>query len=714
MPPKADKLSQTIENLQLFLAKKAEEREDLSEIARKLTQLNKTLRQKKLTVQIVSAEPALAQGVFDLINAETEFKRVFQLKFDKIPPPPQQNAPQQTANLKLRQNMANATGLQQYIELDTQQEYTIGRSPDADIAIDPKLYQGVSWNHAVVTGADTQWQIGDRHSTNGTFVNGQKVTASHPLNSGDTITLACPQTGEMVAELAFTIRVETPDTAVDREYWEVVDCDLLLVVADGKQPLAAEVKEFISNLDRTYTSQQYLLLDTPDPKQEPEVAKVADENLKQIEVWVKGKLKPAGWELVSLYLKPFYNESKDNVDPRQQKKQERFIKALGNVVKRQPENILAKRIAVKVVRAAEPIEPLLEQQHQELNEKLEREQRELSALFQTNLKETSKKAIAEANQTKDKFFKQIKLDIAQSKAALLDIYSKKSVIYQIQDFVDGLTPVVLNKNGQKIIQLNDDSTDSNDINTSLVGFCTESLQEWANDEWYKIGHTYCDGGLQGLLKRLNQKIAIVPDILSESPFSQPEDIDVRSIFQMSFAGTNCETTHKQKSLGAYIMKQLRSQMMQIMMMLTLVLGFVGIRSSKNQMTQGLSNYFKQYPWLFGIFICAIIFFLVSAYNNENDLKLEEAGVKLKKDLSGYYQSFSKNLLEKVIQDITLTLELEDKKISDGLEIASEAYGDRLIEVEKKQTQIKNNLEKYKEQQKSLSTELAEFEKLKKM
>lgn len=715
MPPKADKLSQTIESLQLFLAKKAEEREDLSDIARRLTQFNKTLRQKKLTVQIVSAEPALAQGVFDLINAETEFKRVFQLKFDKIPPPPQQTAPQQTASLKLRQSMANATGLQQYIELKPQQEYTIGRSPEADIAIDPKLYQGVSWNHAMVTGAGTQWQIGDRHSTNGTFVNGQKVSASHQLNSGDTITLACPQTGQMVAELAFTIRVETPDTTVDREYWEVVDCDLLLIIADGKQPLTKEVKEFMTNLDRTYISQQYLLLDTPDPKQEPEQGKVADENLKQIETWLKGELKSAGWELIPLYLKPFYDEDfKTDVDPRQQKKQERFIKTLSNVVKRQPENILAKRIAVKVVRAAEPIEPLLEQQHQELNEKLEREQRELSALSQTNLKETSKKAIAEANQTKNRFFKQIKLDLAQSKAALLDVYSKKSVVYKIQDFVDGLTPVVSNKNGQKIIQLNDDSTDYDDINTSLVGFCTETLETWANEEWYKIGHVYGDGGLQGLLDRLKQKIAIVPDILSESPFSQPEDIDVRGIFQMSFAGTNCETTHKQKSLGAYIMKQLRSQMMQVMMMLTLVLGFVGIRSSKNQMTQGLSNYFKQYPWLFGIFICTIIFLLVSAYNNENDLKLEEAGIKLKKDLSGYYQSFSKNLLEKVIQDITLNLELEDKKIADGLEIVSEAYSDRLIEIEKKQTQIKNNLEKYKEQQKSLSTELAEFEKLKKM
>ena len=289
------------------------------------------------------------------------------------------------------------------------------------------------------------------------------------------------------------------------------------------------------------------------------------------------------------------------------------------------------------------------------------------------------------------------------------------MIYKIQDFVDGLNPVVLTKNGQKIILLNDDSKpDSDDINTSLIGFCTSSLEHWSTEEWEKISHTYCNGGLNGLIERINHKVDIIPDLLSESPFSPLENINVLDNFLISFAGTNCETSHKQKSLGAYIMKQLRSQMMQIMMMLTLILGFVGIKSSKNQMMQNLSGTFQQMPWLFGVFVCGIIFLLVNAYNSENNLKLEEAGVKLKKDLSSYYQSFTKNLLDKVIQDINLTLELEDKKITDGLEIVSDTFSDRMVEVEKQQIQIKNNLEKYKAQQKSLNTELSEFEKLKRM
>ncbi|NJR46255.1 MAG: FHA domain-containing protein [Hyellaceae cyanobacterium CSU_1_1] len=718
MPPKADKLSQTIENLQLFLSRKADEREDLAEISRQLAQLNKTLNQKKLTVQIVSQSPILAQAVFDLINSQTELKQFFQLKFDAIPKPLTQTAPQHCASLKLRQNLTDATGLHQYLELSSKCEYVIGRSPEADVKINPQLYQGVSWNHAVVqplieAEKAIQWQISDRHSTNGTFVNGERLTDSRLLNSGDIITLACPQAGENVAELAFTLRIEALDLEIDREYWDVVDCDLLMVVIDSKQQLALEVQNFVQNLNQTYISRYYLLVDTPDPKQE-EVA-VAEKNLQEIEVWLKNDVLEPRFELIPLYLKSFYTEDgNNNLDPKQQKKQERFTKILGDLVKRQPENILAKRIAVQVVRAAEPVEPFLEQQQQELAEKLAQAQQELVALSEINLKEVSKKAIVEANQTKDKFFKAIKLDMAQSKAAFVDVYSKKSVVYQIQDFVDSLNPVVLNKNGQKIIQLNDDSADSDDINPSLIGFCTDSLEKWAIEEWYKVSHVYCNGGLHGLLDRLNEKTNVIPEVLSQSPFSPPDDLNVQDNFLLSFAGTNCETSHKQKSLGAYIMNHLRSQMMQIMMMLTLVLGFVGIKSSKNQMTQGLSNYFKQYPWLFGIFIFGIIFLLVSAYNRENDLKLDEAGVKLKKDLSSYYQSFAKNLLDKVIQDLNLNLELEENKITNGLEIVSDIYSDRLVEVEKQQIRIENNLEQYKTQQKSLATELSEFEKLKQM
>lgn len=720
MSIKANKLSQTIENIQIFLDKRSHKQEDMADILSHLSQLNKTLSHKQLKIQIVSQTPALAKAAFELINTQQELTPFFQVKFGCIPETPEQLKSKQYAILKLGQHLENSASRSQFMKLDSNREYSIGRAPESDLTFDGKLFQGVSWSHAVILplieeGQETQWQICDRHSTNGTFVNGERIKDSQILKSGDVITLVSPQTGtKNIAEFVFNLQVETLSTEAIKKYDDVVDCDLLMVVVDSKQQLTSKVKDFMQYLDRTYISQQFLLVNTPNSQIEPTIMQDAEENLGLIANWVKSNIPEPDFEVFPLNLKPFDLENlQEEVNPKQLKKQENFIKLLSNIIKRQPENILAKRIAAKVVRILEPAEHLLFQQQRELAEKIAQKQGELESLSQINLKEASKKAIAEANQNKEYFFKQIKQDLSQSKAAFLDAYSKKSIIYKIQNFVDGFNPVILSKNGKKIVQLNDESRpDRDDINISLIDFCTNLLQKWATAECYRVSNVYGNGGLHGLVDRLKEQINIIPNPLSESPFSNIEDINVEDNFLVSFAGANCETTYKHKSLGTYIVKQLRSQMMQILISLTLVLSFLGITLSKNDIIQSLSSYFKQYPWLFGLFIAGIIFLLVSSYNSETNLKLEEAEEKLKKDLSSYYQSFSKNLLNNVVQDITWNLELENKKISDGLKVVNQAYSDRLEEIERQKITIKQNLEQYQAQQKSLNTELSEFAKLK--
>ena len=203
-------------------------------------------------------------------------------------------------------------------------------------------------------------------------------------------------------------------------------------------------------------------------------------------------------------------------------------------------------------------------------------------------------------------------------------------------------------------------------------------------------------------------------LLKESPFSSPQPIDLQDNFLTSFAGISCEARHKQTSLGAYIMKQIRSNMMQLMMMLTIVLSLLGITASRTDIFKQISGLFQQYPWIFGLVISFVFFMLINAYNQEKNLKITQAEEKLKKDLSSYYQSFSKNLLEKVIQDLHLALESEERKISDRLKYINDMYRDYILERDKKQAQIKKNIEQYKTQQESLKKESSEFNKLKRM
>jgi pSer/pThr/pTyr-binding forkhead associated (FHA) protein len=60
---------------------------------------------------------------------------------------------------------------------------TIGRDPDCGIVLDSPE---VSRRHAAVTGSDGGFTITDE-STNGAFVNGERVAHSHPLSEGDVI-----------------------------------------------------------------------------------------------------------------------------------------------------------------------------------------------------------------------------------------------------------------------------------------------------------------------------------------------------------------------------------------------------------------------------------------------------------------------------------------------------------------------------------------------
>ncbi|MCU0512760.1 MAG: FHA domain-containing protein [Anaerolineae bacterium] len=67
---------------------------------------------------------------------------------------------------------------------------TIGRSSNNDIQI-PE--QHVSRQHAVITYRDGVFMINDLGSSNGTFVNDQKVEEPFPLFGGDTIRLFVPE-----------------------------------------------------------------------------------------------------------------------------------------------------------------------------------------------------------------------------------------------------------------------------------------------------------------------------------------------------------------------------------------------------------------------------------------------------------------------------------------------------------------------------------------
>ena len=64
----------------------------------------------------------------------------------------------------------------------------VGRHQETDLRFDPKADLDVSGKHAEIRGTEGKYELHDKGSTNGTYLNGKKINGVAPLRDGDTIT----------------------------------------------------------------------------------------------------------------------------------------------------------------------------------------------------------------------------------------------------------------------------------------------------------------------------------------------------------------------------------------------------------------------------------------------------------------------------------------------------------------------------------------------
>ena len=184
-------------------------------------------------------------------------------------------------------------------------------------------------------------------------------------------------------------------------------------------------------------------------------------------------------------------------------------------------------------------------------------------------------------------------------------------------------------------------------------------------------------------------------------FVYPESPDIENLFQMSLVPIEVEIIHKKNSFIMYMLKQIRSNLMQIMMMTTLLLTIIGIDSNKKQLLSQISRIFNDFPWLLGVVVFIIIFTLSKIYYQQEDFKKQEQENKLKKELTNYYQSLSKNIVEQIVQTFNYTLEQESKKIQTALKEVQKYYEDYLVSIQQQQLKTKQDIDLLKKEQQNI-------------
>jgi pSer/pThr/pTyr-binding forkhead associated (FHA) protein len=703
MASKTEKLIQNLQNIQLFLKSKTDRHSELNAIDRVLQKFADVIKTEKLTLQIVSQVTDTVQSVFDLLKTKPELLESCRIELNSLPTCLKDDRHQTIASLQSTKNIRNEDNLSKLLP---GKKYLIGRGNDCDLKLDPQLNQGISWHHAVIRSRELnnliQWQIEDCNSTNGTFVNGQKVLESYQLSSGDRITFGYAKSRQGIAELIFNLEELT--LKKDTLYRSIIDCDLLLIGINLKPFLTLEEQKFLTSLNNCFSGKLCSIVD------------LSCQNLsalKNLENWLQQNTSNLQFELIPIELKSSYKNN-DFVDVSLQKQRDNFHKIIENIIKRQGDNLIAQRFSNKLIQILEPVDLILRSQQTELELKIQRQQQKIEQINQVNLKEVTKKVTTQVNEDKDRFFKQVKQDLAQAKAALLDSYSKQSLIYKIQAKIEKSQPIISNHRGEKHVKLKAIcNSNTEDINSFLIDFCISFLDKWTKTEWDKVCHVYGEGGLHGVLNRSSNYVKVISLIKTPS-FVIPEIINIRHSLLNSFVENDSEVAYKETSLFDYILKQLRTNMMQIMMMFTLILPLLGIKVSKTTLLGHLSQVFVKLPWLFGIVVCLISYLLVNAYQQDNQSKLEGACQVLRKEANNYYQSFAKSLCDRAIQEINFGLEKEEKKIVKTLGEVEQVYAEYLLNTEKNLIQIKSVLEQDKLQQKNLEKEIAEFSNLKRI
>lgn len=470
------------------------------------------------------------------------------------------------------------------------------------------------------------------------------------------------------------------------------DCDVLCVALDDENLIPLLEKQVA---DYSGSMPQRIILTTDAIATHPSIQQLAK---------TQGNL-----EIVTL---PNGLDQTDQTGSRSKRRPEnQFVKILQALIRRRPEDLLAERLIVNITTLLVPLEELVNREIEQLDQQL------------LQIKPTATHSLESASSIKQQFdqtvrqlqddlkqrFTQIKSDLEQSRAEMLDEFNRYSLIHQIQLIVVHLQPQIVRRANAKYIQLcSDIALTGTDVNVDLVQLCYSYLSQWNANQWRKIYALESEYSLSSFLNTAYRQLDQIPHV-ELSPWKGEAEINaiaLRQCFKHPVASATCESYYKEASLISYIIRQMRNQWMSIMFLLTFIA--MVSNSNKSNLVKGAFSIFVN-PELNPVLLtamlavpfCALFAWLFSNHDQDSNQKLQEEANKLKKNLCSYYQSFAKYATDLLLKDFIHQLDTEISQFQQTLNQTRQRLEQELHHIEQQTLQAEQFREALGQQKQSL-------------
>ena len=351
MSIKSKQLAQSIQAIQKFTEAKAKEIPGFEDILKEFASIAASLKTGKLTIQIFSRLPILAQALETYLDSCQYTDLYYQYKISNLP-----NLSKNDYSILILKANDKIGEQETRYKLSPNQTILIGRNPKSEnksevIEIALPKYKKISGNHVEikpVINSDSNtvnWEICDLNSRNGTYINGHKLQGCKILQADDIITLAYPSKSDKCPEFVFEATVE--DNSEREARAELIDGDIVCLILTLEHQLGDDDKQFIQSLSEHQIERLYIIANTSDSDIPSHEIK---NQLDVINISIKVIKFNFSWEVIALTLQSFYpqNNADNSNHTVIQLESDQICQSLAEFGKNQAEEIRLKRLTEKL------------------------------------------------------------------------------------------------------------------------------------------------------------------------------------------------------------------------------------------------------------------------------------------------------------------------------------------------------------------------------